>query len=168
MRRQNILLQSKLKLLEEEIESLHDKIELTLKERNKLRKELQLNLTAVSPDSFENSMSQSNSPSNLHRPISSDAIDKSIKATSIPINNWNDLSIHSTSNWDVNYNTGYISRINSFKTKNNYESTERLLSLNVAKSANGYNKAAFSSDYNFGGSMATEINSVSSTPRSFR
>lgn len=43
MKRQNVLLQSKIKLLEEEMENLHEKIDFTLKERNKLRREVQIN-----------------------------------------------------------------------------------------------------------------------------
>ena len=161
MKRQNMLLQSKIKILEEELDSLRDKIEVTVKERNKLRKELQVSLTSVGThEMFEPSMSEE---ANLHRPLSTEAIDKSLKPDSST--HWNDLSLHS--NWDINYNTGYITRIHSFKNKNTFESSERFLSLSIGKTPNEFNKQ-LNSEFNFGGSMATEINSISSTPRSFR
>lgn len=48
MKRQNVLLNSKIKLLEEEMENLHEKIDHTLKERNKLRKEVHMGINQIS------------------------------------------------------------------------------------------------------------------------
>lgn len=58
MKRQNFLLSSKIKLLEEEMENLHEKIDHTLKERNKLRKEVNLSINQMS-DQILNSRSGS-------------------------------------------------------------------------------------------------------------
>jgi hypothetical protein len=48
MKRENTILNSKIKTLEEEMESINDKINSTLKERNKLRKEIFTNAHPMS------------------------------------------------------------------------------------------------------------------------
>ena len=58
MKRQNFLLSSKIKLLEEEMENLHEKIDHTLKERNRLRKEVNLSINQMS-EQILNSISAS-------------------------------------------------------------------------------------------------------------
>lgn len=195
MKRQNAQLQSKIKLLEDEMESLHDKIDTTLKERNKLRKEIQMNLVSqpsMTSENLDSTLTYTSSPvhktgtyenanttvSTLSRAISStEPLDKSFKSTS-SLNYWNELNngpITSTSAiWDINYNTGYISKLNNNNLRDSSNNLKRDVSVkNVILSSSKLNaKPRFYSvvsrndDATFGGSMATDLNS--STPRTFR
>jgi hypothetical protein len=182
MKRQNILLQSKIKLLEDEMDNLHEKIDSTLKERNRLRKEIQMNLVnQLSPASdqiletslnnlspthksgtYENT-NNNTTVSNFQRATSVEPLEKSFKSTS-SINYWNDLNNNNntsntnSANWDVNYNTGYFSKYN----RNSEISLKSIMSQANNKLNNKTNK---NEDASFGGSMA---NSITSTPRTFR
>jgi hypothetical protein len=166
MKRQNILLQSKLKLLEEEIETLNGRIEITAKERNKYRKEIQMSLLNSNASSNNYCNSEPISSSDTNRSVSISRPILLSKAESFRSNSlisstkyWNDLTNRSTSSWDVNYNTGCL---NKFMKPLGME-------LNVNSSVSKNCTRAFNSNLsNGGGSIATDINSASSTPRSFR
>lgn len=198
MKRQNSLLQSKIKLLEDEVDNLHEKIDSTLKERNKLRKEIQLNLVSqnapsMTSENMDTNLSYNISPShktgtyennnnntivsNLSRAISTDPLDKSFKSTSsLNVNYWNELNNgHTTSTsaiWDINYNTGYISKYNnnlrdsSNNIKRNSDVSLKNLMSSSSKLNNNKPKYYSKNDDTFGGSITTDLNS--STPRTFR
>ncbi len=178
MKRQNLNLQSKIKLFEEEMESLHERIELTAKERNKYRKELQLNIFApVSNEIFGSSLiSGSYIPPSSKGKISKSAnvepLEKCFKSNSMISSTkyWNDLinndenNTHSATVWDVNYNTGYLNRFAGFlDAKPSFDLG--LSANNILKNKSDMGKMQ---DINFGGSVATDLNSSSSTPRSFK
>lgn len=185
MKRQNLSLNSRITYLEEEIQTLTDKTDQILKEKNKLRKELQTNLTngpvsieildVSMPDSVSasannlnasiRSLKTINSSLNLTRPISTDPIEKSFNR-STSFNYWNELN--ASSSWDVNYNTGYINKYNNFKDTS---FSSKTLTTNGIKPING--NLSTKKDVNlsvnriYGTSIANGLNSVASTPRSF-
>ena len=185
MKRQNLSLNSRITYLEEEIQSLTEKTDQILKEKNKLRKELQTNLTngPVSIEILDVSMPESvsastnnlnasmrslktiNSSLNLTRPISTDPIEKSFNR-STSFNYWNELN--ASSSWDVNYNTGYINKYNSFKDTT---ISSKTLTANGVKQMNGglSTKKDLNISVNriYGTSIGNGLNSVASTPRSF-
>ncbi len=207
MKRQNTQLQSKIKLLEDEMENLHEKIDSTLKERNKLRKEIQMNLVSqvnntpitsdpnldttltynVSPShktgTYENS-NNTTTVSNLSRAISSnltaDQLEKSFKSTSsLNVNYWNEFNnVNTTSTstiWDINYNTGYINKYTSSNLKESCSNLKRnsdasLKNVVIPKinSKPKFHSFSKNEEASFGGSMATDLNSITSTPRTFR
>jgi hypothetical protein len=70
---------------------------------------------------------------------------------SASFNYWNDLN--AASSWDVNYNTGYLSK---------YNRDQLSMSSKTLNTLNGPLK-----DLTYA-SMATDLNSVASTPRSYR
>jgi hypothetical protein len=114
MKRQIFNLQSRIKYLEEENQSINEKMDNIAKERNKLRKEnqfsnLRIPIKADHGDGFIIPRASSNSKINLNLsgPISSDPFEKSIR-TSYD-NNYYDLN--ALSSWDVNYNTGSFSKL---------------------------------------------------------
>lgn len=160
LKRQNYQLQSKIKLLEEEADSLNEKIDQTLKERNKLRKEFKLNLLPGITDFYENTTSHSTSPpssTNTHGRSSSlartDQFDCSFKSGSLNFSNWNDFNTSST--WDINYNTGNIHKYAS-KSSN-------LIDSNLNGKLNDPIQTT-----NYMRSITTDINSIAGTPKSFR
>ena len=185
MKRQNLSLNSRITYLEEEIQSLTEKTDQILREKNKLRKELQTNLTTghISLEILDVSMPESvsastnnlnasmrslktiNSSLNLTRPISTDPIEKSFNR-STSLNYWNELN--ASSSWDVNYNTGYINKYStSFKDTATLSKT---LTANGIKHMNGLsNKKDLNIGVNriYGTSISNGLNSVASTPRSF-
>lgn len=145
LRRQNAQLNCKIKLLNNETENLNDRLEDLIKEKNKLRREIQLN--ALSTDIFDFKVPSSNSNSHLP-PVKSNSppillvskkksfnsvenIDKTTKL-------WADMN---TSYWDINYNTGNVNQY-ALATKN--EANNYILN------------------------MTSDINSITNTPRSFR
>lgn len=179
MKRQNLHLTSRIKYLEEEIENLNEKINQTLKEKSKLRKELQISLgTTVSYDILDgstcmsrpispiNTNSSSNSSSkqfrsNLTRPISTDSFDKSFKSANLSY--WNELN--ASSSWDVNYNTGNIIKYRDHSKSILDASLKSILGSN-AKDVNGIGLNGKSTFHGY--SMTNDLNSVASTPRSYR
>ena len=181
MKRLNLNLQTKIKLLEEEMETLHERIESTAKERNRYRKEIQLNLLnpmASTGDliSSTQSMGSVYSPTrdniktiglirNLpmdpfeNRPFNSNPMVTSSKY-------WTDLTSggnsNSHANWDVNYNTGYLNRYPAL-----YDNKPGYSMINaIVKGGSGKNST--NDVYNYGGSTATDLNSSASTPRSLK
>ncbi len=195
MKRQNLSLNSRITYLEEEIQSLNEKTDQIIKEKNKLRKELQTNLTngPVSLDILNVSAPESASTNNLNasnrsirtinssclnlsRPISTDPIDKSFNR-STSFNYWNELN--ASSSWDVNYNTGHVNKFNSSSIQNqNYHAgstSSKIIITNGPNNFSGMINGAGGSkkDLNvsvnriYASSMTNELNSVASTPRSF-
>lgn len=145
LRRQNAQLNCKIKLLNDETENLNDRLEDLIKEKNKLRRELQLN--ALSTDIFDLTSPVNNSNAHLP-PVKSNSppvllvskkknfnsvenIDKTAKL-------WTDMN---TSCWDINYNTG---NVNKYALASKNEANNYILS------------------------MTSDINSLTNTPRSFR
>lgn len=122
MKRQNLQLKSKIKFLEEETENLNDKIDSTLKERNKLRKELQINLTtpSLTLDYLDTTTGTSNK-----RETTSDPSDGSFN-----LSYWNDMN--TSSSWDVNYNTGNIHKYNisNYKDSNGIQNSVYITNFN--------------------------------------
>lgn len=175
LKRLNHSLNSKIKLLEEEMESLNDRVELTLKERNRYRKEIQLNLlTPVSTEylgSPKRNKNKSIIVSNLTRPLLMDPNEGTFKSSSMISSSkyWNDLNNGGTTvNWDVNYNTGIFSKYTGLIDRPSYDlSSTNSLMINSNKNAVS-NKLYDNGESNFGGSVATDLNSSSSTPRSLR
>lgn len=181
IKRQNLTLQSKIKLLEEEMESLHERIDLTAKERNKYRKELQLNLLMPASEFFTSSLTGSYSPqrdeksistlSNRSRGLPIDQLERSLKSNSMISSTkyWNELNNNNSqniTNWDVNYNTGYLNRYSGFlESKPSFDlgSTANSIMMMNAKNNNSANKLLSNN-----GSVATDLNSSPSTPRSFK
>lgn len=145
LRRQNAQLNCKIKLLNNETENLNDRLEELIKEKNKLRREIQLN--ALSTDIFDLTVPSTNSNSHLP-PVKSNSppillvskkksfssvenIDKTTKL-------WSDMN---TSCWDINYNTG---NVNKYALASKNEANNYILN------------------------MTSDINSLNNTPRSFR
>ena len=188
MKRQNLSLNSRITYLEEEIQSLTEKTDQILREKNKLRRELQSNITGEPislgildismPDSITasaNNLNASirsikaiNSTLNLTRPNSTDPIEKSFNR-STSFNYWNELN--ASSSWDINYNTGYINKYNSFseeKYKDN-PSTKTLTTNGIQYMNGNSSKKDLNVSVNriYGSNAANDLNSVASTPRSF-
>jgi hypothetical protein len=114
MKRQIFNLQSRIKYLEEENENITNKMDNIVKERNKLKKEnqfsnLRMPLKADHNDGFIIPRANSNGKVNLNLsgPVSADQFEKSIRGSYD--NNYYDLN--ASSSWDVNYNTGSISKL---------------------------------------------------------
>lgn len=192
MKRLNLNLQTKIKLLEEEIETLHGRVESTVKERNRYRKEMQLNLlNPVSSNGSGNdlisstqSMGSAYSPTRdninsinlIRNNVQLDSYEPRVFNSNSMITSskyWNDLTsgVNSSHNatWDVNYNTGYLSRYPAFlESKPSYNSmTSNVMNINaLVKGGSAKNSCADLNNY--GGSVATDLNSSSSTPRSFK
>ena len=193
MKRQNMSLNSRITYLEEEIQSLNEKTDQILKEKNKLRKELQTNLTSgpITLDILNVSMPESaasntnlnasnrsirtinSSCLNLSRPISTDPIDKSFNR-STSFNYWNELN--ASSSWDVNYNTGHVNKYNSLTNQYNdsASSSKLVITQGPSGSSSGGGGGAISKkEMNisvnriYASSMTNDLNSVASTPRSF-
>ncbi|RNA05828.1 myosin-10-like isoform X16 [Brachionus plicatilis] len=145
LRRQNAQLNCKIKLLNDETENLNDRLEALIKEKNKLRRELQLN--ALSSDIFDLAPSSKNSAAHLP-PVKSNSppvllvskkknfnsVENIDKATKL----WTDMN---TSCWDINYNTG---NVNKYALASKNEANNYILN------------------------MTSDINSLTNTPRSFR
>ena len=197
LKRQNVQLQSKIKLLEDEMENLHEKIDSTLKERNKLRKEIQMNLVSQPvTENLDTTLTYTSSPvhknstyenannnttlSNLSRAISTEPLERSFKSTS-SLNYWNELNNGNTTStsaiWDINYNTGYIGKLNNSSNLRDSSNMKRntdvssiknmmLSSSKLNTKPRFYSVVSRNDDATFGGSIATDLNS--STPRTFR
>ncbi len=172
MKRQNLNLQSKIKLFEEEMESLHERIELTAKERNKYRKELQLNLLMPVSSELFTATFMPQSGNKFTKSPNVEPAERSFKSNSMISSTkyWNELNnndgnnTHSATVWDVNYNTGYLNRFTGFlDAKPSFDLGSS--ANNMLKSKSGTNKML---DVNYGGSVATDLNSSSSTPRSLK
>ena len=79
--------------------------------------------------------------------------------------------MNASSSWDINYNTGYINKYNSFseeKYKDNPSS--KTLTTNGIQYMNGNSsKKDLNVSVNriYGSNAANDLNSVASTPRSF-
>ncbi|CAF0880566.1 unnamed protein product, partial [Brachionus calyciflorus] len=150
LRRQNAQLNSQIKLLNDETEHLNEKIEILIKEKNKFRKEAQLNvldiLDLTPSTSFSNNQhtppNKSNSP-----PVQLVPKKKSFNSTDNldrTLTYWTDLN--ATAAWDAFYNTGNV---------NKYALAS---SSNLAKNeANTYIR-----------NMTSDFNSLINTPMSFR
>lgn len=176
LKRQNIHLKTKIKYLEDEMNSLNEKVDSTIRERNKLRKEIQINLATSLPienlsDSPKSNQVSTRSATKGHQSnrmfdLKSLAEPATAPGTTIAINGknltrsfrsasfnyWNDLN--ATSSWDVNYNTGYLNKYN--------RGDQLSMSSKTLNTLNGPLK-----DLTYA-SMATDLNSVASTPRSYR
>ena len=162
------------------MESLNERVELTLKERNRYRKEIQLNLlTPISTEylgssgSYSPQRNQNKSiiVSNLTRPLMMDPNERSFKSNSMMSSTkyWNDLNNGgNTVTWDVNYNTGAFNKYTGLIDRPNYDlSSTNSLMINSTKNAVS-NRLYDNGEGNFGGSVATDLNSSPSTPRSLR
>ena len=123
--------------------------------------------------------------SNVSRAISSnltaDQLEKSFKSTSsLNVNSyWNEFNnVNTTSTstvWDINYNTGYINKYSSTNLKDSSNNLKRnsdasLKNVIIPKMNSKPKFYSFSKneEATFGGSMATDLNSITSTPRTFR
>ncbi len=165
LKRQNIHLKTKIKYLEDEMNSLNEKVDSTIRERNKLRKEIQINLATSLPienlsDSLKTNQIRTRSPSKGHQSnrtielkglaepptgstIAMNGKNMTRSFRSASFNYWNDLN--ATSSWDVNYNTGYLSK---------YNRDQLSMSSKTLNTLNGPLK-----DLTYT-SMATDLNSV--------
>lgn len=183
MKRHNFQLQSKIKYLEHEIESLNEKLEASHKERVKLRKEL-TNLSQLSsggggssgtttsldlidvrsdttpPPIHSNSAAEqartttTTAISSSSRTLSTEVLDKtSFKSSSLNLTYWNELN--TSSSWDVNYNTGRVHKY-ALKGDNGQHENGGL----KGKAFNGYGV--------YIGSIASDLNAIINTPRSYR
>lgn len=173
------------------METLHGRIENTVKERNRYRKEIQLSLlNPISSHASGNGhdlISSTQSMGTVYSPTRDTINSLNLIRNNVPLESyeprvfnsssmitsskyWNDLTsgVNSSPNatWDVNYNTGYLSRYPGFlDSKPSYNSmTSNMMNINgFAKGGSGKNSCA-----DLGGSVATDLNSSSSTPRSFK
>lgn len=167
MKRHNFQLQSKIKFLEQEVENLNEKVDASFKERNKLKKEVNANLiqnggtnsidilditTATNPVSENSANFEKASQSS--RAMSTDLFDKSFKSSSLNLSYWNELN--ASSSWDVNYNTGNIHK---------YVTRDRKLDFTTVQ-ANG--KRLNGGQNGYVGSIASDLNAIINTPRSYR
>lgn len=192
MKRQNFQLQSKIKFLEEEIENLNEKIDNTSKERNKLRKELNANMTngmgsldlldcittipitTASSSSTTTATTTTTSTSannpinqqpvdrvNITRAVSTDPFDKSFKSSSYNLSYWNELN--TSSNWDVNYNTGNIHK---------YAIKDSSVPIGQSATNNSNPNLAATHRTNVviydGSSLTADLNSIINSSRSYR
>ena len=175
MKRQNLGLQSKIKLLEEEMESLHAQIGAVIKERNSYRKEIQMNL--LMPHTRELSACMAGSVADTPEKIkinrnnyslTDPAAERFCRSNSLVSSTkyWQDLTNGSYNNWDINHNTGYLNKFN-LDAKPTLD-----VALNcTSHNNNNNNNIKIGGQTNFGGSggsVTTDLNSVSSTPRSYK
>jgi hypothetical protein len=169
VKRQNVLLNSKIKLLEEEMENLHEKIDHTLKERNKLRKEVHLGLNQLSEG-----MSRSASPtlsiaSTQHNLI---GLTNHINLTG-SLGNLNLIANNNTQSFIEPFKTSSIStNLYSGGFVNNwdrYKLTDPVIRGGLSN--NNFNANAFDLSINSflaGTSTNNDFNSSNTTPRSYR
>jgi hypothetical protein len=171
LKRQVIQLQSKVKFLEEENGNLNEKIETTVRERNKLRRDTQNTFTSpAAVDILDGSSSTSvvnngsvsrrnASNSNVTRSISIDPFDKTFKANSLSMSYWNELNTSSC--WDINYNTGlFVNR--------SYGKDALLKGSHDAVVANHKNLSSYGYKKELSGSPSSDCNTIFATPRSYR
>lgn len=174
-------LQSRIKYLEDENDSLNNRVESTIKERNKLRRDLHSSFKAIAQsqtvgptdilDSTGTSINPDRSPTtnghNMIRSVSIDPLEKAFKSTnSLSMSYWNELNASSC--WDINYNTGLV--LGGGKQR-----SEHAMGKNVKSSfdLNTHNNGKNSGDYykkdaHTAVSLANDLNMILATPRSFR
>jgi len=129
MKRQNFLLSSKIKLLEEEMENLHEKIDHTLKERNKLRKEVNLSMNQMSEqlmNSRSGSPTISLSGSNPHH-----------------LSSYGNNSVNSFGHVGSNGLTGSLGNLNQITTAPNFIEPFKTSSI----SSNFYSNPGFTNEW---------------------
>ncbi len=150
-------MQSKIKFLEEEIESLNSKVDSTNKDRNRLRQELKntilkpldLGLTTYELGKNNSSKKDDNYSSSRFTFLNSNSVNSS--------NFLNDFNASSCC-WDVNYNTGFILKKQYEKDRLVMKSAYELNTL-TNKDRNGGKRDIFDS---------MDLNSSGNTPKSYR
>ena len=169
IKRQHFQSQSKIKYLEEENESLSQRIDRLCKERSKLSRELRQNL--ISPADLLDTPSTStanfdglrklNSSNNLTRSISIDPLDKTFKSNSFSMSYWNELNASSC--WDINYNTGIL--------LSKHGKGEKDLTASFKSSCDVFNNQKVSASHILhrkDANRSIDLNSFLATPKSYR
>lgn len=130
MKRQNGLLQSKIKLFEEEMENLHEKIDHTLKERNKFRKDVHMSILphndaisrSISPtmSTVSTQFGQMQASQNYIEPFKTTLSNNFFSSTNIYGNNWDTLkmnrdlksasinAMNNITNFDYDYSASFV------------------------------------------------------------